>query len=55
MLTDSGSHPTVLREQVVSPGGTTAAALAEFSRGRFHGTVLDAMEACRNRSRELGA
>lgn len=54
MLTESGTHPTLLREQVVSPGGTTAAALAQFSRGGFHATVLDGMEACYDRSRELG-
>lgn len=54
MLTDSDKHPTLVREQVVSPGGTTAAALREFSRGGLHSTVLAAMEACRDRSAELG-
>ena len=28
MLRETGTHPTVLREQVTSPGGTTASALA---------------------------
>lgn len=54
MLAESGTHPTLLREQVVSPGGTTAAALREFSRGGLHSTVLAGMEACFERSRELG-
>src|SRR5690606_26705704 len=30
MLEETGTHPTVLREQVTSPGGTTAAALREL-------------------------
>ena len=30
MLRETGEHPTVLREQVTSPGGTTAAALREL-------------------------
>lgn len=55
MLTESDTHPTLLREQVVSPGGTTAAALREFSRGGLHSTVLSGMEACLARSRELGS
>ncbi len=54
MLAVPGSHPAMLREQVVSPGGTTAAALAAFSRGGLHATVLDGMQACRDRARELG-
>lgn len=54
MLSESGTHPTLLREQVVSPGGTTAAAMAEFARGGLSATILNGMEAARNRSRELG-
>ncbi|MDO5698659.1 MAG: pyrroline-5-carboxylate reductase [Dermatophilus congolensis] len=54
MLTESDTHPTLLREQVVSPGGTTAAALREFSRGGLHSTVLAGMEACHARSKALG-
>ena len=30
MLRETGAHPVVLREQVTSPGGTTAAALREL-------------------------
>ncbi len=30
MLRETGTHPTVLREQVTSPGGTTASALREL-------------------------
>ena len=31
LLRESGEHPTVLRERVTSPGGTTAAALPPSS------------------------
>lgn len=54
MLAESGVRPGELREQVTSPGGTTAAALAQMSRGGFESAVLDGMVACRDRSRELG-
>ena len=30
LLRETGEHPVVLREQVTSPGGTTAAALREL-------------------------
>ena len=30
LLRETGEHPTVLREQVTSPGGTTAAAIREL-------------------------
>ena len=32
MLRETGEHPVVLREQVTSPGGTTASALRELER-----------------------
>jgi len=43
----------VLREQVTSPGGTTAAALRELEGHRVRAAFLAAMEAARDRSREL--
>jgi pyrroline-5-carboxylate reductase len=53
MLRETGTHPTVLREQVTSPGGTTAAALRELEIHRVRAAFLAAMEAARNRSAEL--
>lgn len=55
MLRETGTHPTVLREQVTSPGGTTAAALRELEIHKVRAAFLAAMEAARNRSRELAA
>lgn len=53
MLRETGSHPVVLREQVTSPGGTTAAALRELEIHRVRAAFLAAMEAARDRSRAL--
>jgi pyrroline-5-carboxylate reductase len=53
MIRETGDHPVVLREQVTSPGGTTAAALRELEVHRVRAAFLAAMEAARNRSREL--
>ncbi len=53
MLRETGSHPVVLREQVTSPGGTTAAALRELEIHKVRAAFLAAMEGARDRSREL--
>src|SRR6476620_9853657 len=53
MLRETGTHPAVLREQVTSPGGTTAAALRELEDHKVRAAFLAAMEAARNRSAEL--
>ena len=55
MLKETGEHPTVLREQVTSPAGTTAAALRELEIHRVRAAFLAALEAARDRSRELAA
>ena len=53
MLRETGTHPVVLREQVTSPSGTTASALRELEIHKVRAAFLAAMEAARNRSREL--
>ena len=53
MLRETGDHPVVLREQVTSPGGTTASALRELEIHRVRAAFLAAMEAARDRSRQL--
>ncbi len=55
LLRESGEHPTVLRERVTSPGGTTAAALRELEDHKVRAAFLTAMEAARDRSRALAA
>ncbi len=53
MIKETGQHPTVLREQVTSPGGTTAAALRELDDHKVRAAFIRAMEAAAIRSREL--
>lgn len=53
LLRETGEHPAVLRNRVTSPGGTTIAGLAALEDGGFHGTVMRAVEAATDRSREL--
>jgi len=55
LLADSGEHPTVLRERVTSPGGTTAAALRELEAHKVKAAFMTAMEAARDRSRALAS
>lgn len=55
LLRETGEHPTVLRERVTSPGGTTAAAVRVLEEGRVRADFLAAIEAARNRSRALAA
>jgi len=53
LIRETGEHPTVLRERVTSPGGTTAAAIRELEDHKVRAAFLVAMEAARNRSRDL--
>jgi pyrroline-5-carboxylate reductase len=50
----SGQHPAQLRNAVTSPGGTSAAALAEMERGGLRTVLSDAIWAAYKRSVELG-
>jgi pyrroline-5-carboxylate reductase len=55
LLRETGDHPTVLRERVTSPGGTTAAAIRALEDHKVRAAFITAMEAARDRSRELAA
>lgn len=54
MLRDSGEHPVILREAVTSPAGTTISAIRELERHGVRAAFLAAIEAARDRGRELG-
>ena len=54
LLIESGRHPAVLRDEVTSPGGTTAKALAVLEKNGFKGTIIEAVLAATQRSIELG-
>ena len=53
LLEESGKSATTLRENVTSPNGTTAAALASFGNENLNSIVAKAMKAARDRSQEL--
>ena len=53
LLEESDKSPTTLRENVTSPNGTTAAALASFASSDLNSMVATAMKAARDRSQEL--
>jgi pyrroline-5-carboxylate reductase len=55
MLKETGEHPTVLRERVSSPGGTTVAALRQLDDHRVRAAFIDAIEAAARRSHELAS
>ena len=53
MVLDTGLHPGELKDNVCSPNGTTIAAIASLERDGFRGVVIDAVDACYRRSKEL--
>jgi pyrroline-5-carboxylate reductase len=53
MIRETGEHPTVLREQVSSPGGTSVAALRQLEDHKVRAAFLTAIEAAARRSHEL--
>ena len=55
MLRDSGERPTTLREQVTSPAGTTINAIREMENHGVRAAMLSALEAARDRGRELAS
>ena len=52
---DSGTDPSVLRDQVASPGGTTERALSVLDTNRVRESIIDAVKAAFARSAELTA
>ena len=54
MLRDTRRHPVEIRESVTSPGGTTIAAIRVLEQERVRAAFLNAIEAAKLRSEELG-
>jgi len=55
LMEQSGMTPDELRQQVTSPGGTTAAAVETMFERELPQIVIEAMTAARDRGRELDA
>lgn len=53
MLQQTGEHPGVLKDQVASPGGTTIAGIEALEKGAFRATVMGAVTAAADRSKQL--
>jgi len=53
MVSKTGRHPGVLKDDVTSPGGTTIAGVHELEKGSFRATLMNAVVAAAKRSREL--
>ena len=53
MASYTGKHPGQLKDDVTSPGGTTIAGVHELEKGGFRGTLMNAVVAAAQRSRDL--
>jgi len=54
MVLETGLHPSVLKDMVTSPGGTTIEGVHELEKGRMRGTLISAVRAATEKSRKLG-
>lgn len=53
MLLETGKHPGELKDMVCSPGGTTIQAVKVLEEMGLRAAVMDAMEACIEKSRNM--
>ena len=53
MVLETGKHPGELKDMVCSPGGTTIAAVKVLEEKGFRAAVIDAVDACVEKSRNL--
>ena len=54
MVVETGQHPSVLKDMVTSPGGTTVEGLHELEKGKLRATLISAVRAATDKSRKLG-
>lgn len=52
MVLQTGQHPGALKDQVTSPGGTTAAAIRTLEAGRLRSCLMEAVATACERSRD---
>jgi pyrroline-5-carboxylate reductase len=54
LIEESKLHPSELKDQVTSPGGTTIAGIRELEKAGFRSALIEAVKASADRSQELG-
>ena len=54
LLQESQMHPAQLKDQVTSPGGTTIAGITQLERAGFRSALIEAVQAAKERSQQLG-
>lgn len=54
MVLETKSHPERLKDEVMSPGGTSVYAVHCMEKAGFRGALIDAVEAGTERSKEIG-
>lgn len=53
LVSETGKHPAVLKDEVCSPGGTTIAGIHALENGGLRATFMNAIEASMNRAIEM--
>lgn len=53
MVLETGAHPGTLKDMVCSPGGTTIEAVEVLEKKGFRAAVMEAVDACVEKSRKL--
>lgn len=53
MVLETGMHPGVLKDQVCTPGGATIEAVSSLEKNGFRSAVLQAMEKCTEKTKNL--
>ena len=54
LMLERDIHPAVLKDMICSPAGTTIEAVASLEESGFRSSLIQAMEACRNKTHSLG-
>lgn len=55
MLEQENMHPTIMRDMITSPGGTTIAGIASLEECAFRGNIIKAVEKACRRAKELSS